>query len=77
MKWVGAAYLVWLGVKLWRAPVAGGPVAADAPAAVEPRRMVGHAFIVTALNPKSITFFVRLPCPSSSIQPGRCGPRWR
>jgi len=58
VKWVGAAYLVWLGVKLWRAPVAGGPVAADAPAAVEPRRMVGHAFIVTALNPKSITFFV-------------------
>lgn len=58
VKWIGAAYLVWLGVRLWRAPVAGGPVAADAPTAVAPRRMVGHAFVVTALNPKSITFFV-------------------
>lgn len=59
LKWVGAAYLVWLGIKLWRTPVATGPVAADAPAAaVASRRMVGHAFLVTALNPKSITFFV-------------------
>ena len=56
LKWIGAAYLVYLGIKLWRA---GG--ALDA----EPRtdrtstvRMVGHAWLVTALNPKSITFFV-------------------
>jgi threonine/homoserine/homoserine lactone efflux protein len=59
LKWLGAAYLVWLGIKLWRAPVATGPVAADAPPPVVPaRRMVGHAFVVTALNPKSLTFFV-------------------
>ncbi|NBB81911.1 MAG: LysE family transporter [Alphaproteobacteria bacterium] len=59
LKWLGAAYLVWLGAKLWRAPVATGPVAADAPPpAVPARRMVGHAFLVTALNPKSLTFFV-------------------
>ena len=56
LKWFGAAYLIWLGVKLWRA---GGTLDA------EPRtdrasaaRMLGHAWLVTALNPKSITFFV-------------------
>jgi threonine/homoserine/homoserine lactone efflux protein len=56
LKWLGAAYLVWLGVKLWRS---GGLLEA------EPRtdrtsiaRMLGHAWLVTALNPKSITFFV-------------------
>jgi threonine/homoserine/homoserine lactone efflux protein len=55
-KWIGAAYLVWLGIALWRA---GGRFEA------EPGRertaalnMLGHAWIVTALNPKSITFFV-------------------
>jgi threonine/homoserine/homoserine lactone efflux protein len=56
LKWVGAAYMIWLGIKLWRA---GGSLNA------QPRndgasmaRMLGHAWIVTALNPKSIIFFV-------------------
>ena len=60
LKWVGAAYLVYLGFKLWRAPIAepggeGGIV--DAPAE-KPLRIFGHAYLVTALNPKSIIFFV-------------------
>lgn len=56
LKWMGAAYLIWLGIKLFRA---GGTLGA------EPRRdaasaakMLAHAWLVTALNPKSITFFV-------------------
>lgn len=56
VKLIGAAYLVYLGIKLFRA---GGTMSA------EPRRdaasaakMLGHAWLVTALNPKSITFFV-------------------
>ncbi len=56
LKWIGAAYLVWLGVKLWRA---GGTL--DAPPRtdkVSAAKMLGHAWLVTALNPKSITFFV-------------------
>jgi len=56
LKWVGAAYLVWLGITLWRA---GGTLAAEPRRdAVSAARMLGHAWIVTALNPKSITFFV-------------------
>jgi threonine/homoserine/homoserine lactone efflux protein len=55
MKWLGAAYLVWLGIKLWRAPPADmTPVAAN-------RRTAGEAilqtFVVTLLNPKGILFF--------------------
>lgn len=53
LKWVGAAYLAWLGVKLWRAPVA-----AEAAPALPPRQAARDAFLVTALNPKSIAFFV-------------------
>jgi len=57
LKWIGAAYLVYLGIRLWRAP----PVLPDV--ATEPgdhaaRAIFGHAFVVTALNPKSIAFFV-------------------
>ncbi len=56
VKWVGAVYLVWLGIKLFRA---GGTLNARARHdKVHPARMLVHAWLVTALNPKSITFFV-------------------
>jgi len=53
LKWAGAAYLVWLGIGLWRAPVT-----AEAPPPLPPRRALRDAWLVTALNPKSIAFFV-------------------
>ena len=56
LKWIGAAYLVWLGVKLWRA--GGALEATPRTDAASAARMLGHAWLVTALNPKSITFFV-------------------
>lgn len=56
VKWIGAAYLIWLGIKLFRA---GGAMSAQARREhVRPVRMLMHAWLVTALNPKSITFFV-------------------
>lgn len=60
LKWVGAAYLVYLGIKLWRAPVTTGAVddaVADA-SKERPFRIFLHTYVVTALNPKSIIFFV-------------------
>ncbi|PZQ97843.1 MAG: lysine transporter LysE [Cereibacter sphaeroides] len=56
LKLVGAAYLIWLGWKLWRAggTLNAAPITERAPMA----RMIAHAWVVTALNPKSITFFV-------------------
>lgn len=56
LKWVGAAYLVYLGVKLWRAPV-GDEQAPDI-SETRTRRVIAHAYAVTTLNPKSIVFFV-------------------
>lgn len=56
LKWIGAAYLVWLGIKLFRA---GGTLDAKPRKDAAPGwKMLGHAWLVTALNPKSITFFV-------------------
>jgi threonine/homoserine/homoserine lactone efflux protein len=56
LKWIGASYLIWLGIKLWRS--AGELNVAPRTEKVSPARMLGHAWLVTALNPKSITFFV-------------------
>jgi threonine/homoserine/homoserine lactone efflux protein len=57
LKMIGAVYLIYLGIKLWRAPVGLGNVDADA-ADSKPWRIFAHAYTVTALNPKSIIFFV-------------------
>lgn len=76
LKWVGAAYLVYLGVKLWRAPVGSIEIQAARQTA-SGRRMFAHAFAVTALNPKSIVFFVAfLPqflVPSAPLVPQLIG----
>jgi threonine/homoserine/homoserine lactone efflux protein len=53
LKWIGAVYLVWLGIKLFRAPVS-----ATAAPPLTARRAMRDAYVVTALNPKSIAFFI-------------------
>jgi threonine/homoserine/homoserine lactone efflux protein len=54
-KWLGAAYLVYLGARMWCSRP-NGPV--GAPRCRTGRSMTGHAFVVTALNPKAIAFYV-------------------
>lgn len=56
LRWIGGAYLVYLGIKLWRAPV--GAAGFEAAPTAGPLRMFTHAYAVTALNPKGIIFFV-------------------
>ncbi|APO75407.1 LysE family amino acid efflux protein [Rhizobium etli 8C-3] len=59
LKWIGGAYLIWLGIKLWRAPLITEPVADNDNLPEEKSlKIFLHAYIVTALNPKSIVFFV-------------------
>lgn len=58
-KWIGAAYLVYLGVRVWRSPaplVAVSDAAAAGPEA-DPRRMFVRGFLVAASNPKGLIFF--------------------
>ncbi|SMH56267.1 LysE family translocator [Azospirillum agricola] len=58
-KWIGAAYLVYLGIRLWRAP--GATVSADADAGTarhaSPLRLFAQGFLVAASNPKAMIFF--------------------
>src|SRR5262249_27242344 len=55
LRWVGAAYLVWLGVQTWRH--AGQNVE---PAAPRGRVYVSRGFLVAVTNPKTIAFFTAL-----------------
>ncbi len=58
IKWVGAAYLVWMGWGMLRASGRqSGLHVVDAPALLA-GRIFRHATVVTALNPKSIVFFI-------------------
>ncbi|MGJ5619286.1 LysE family translocator [Sulfitobacter sp. MF3-043] len=57
LKWAGALYLVWLGIKLIRSAPSDG-LFVSASSDVSARHVFGHATAVTALNPKSIAFFI-------------------
>jgi threonine/homoserine/homoserine lactone efflux protein len=57
VKWVGGLYLLYLGIKLLRAGISSTELAA--PAAPRSRwRLFANTYLVTALNPKGIVFFV-------------------
>jgi len=61
LKLAGAAYLVWLGVSMWRAGAGKLELAAETGLTdrrADWRRMFWRTYVVTALNPKSIVFFV-------------------
>jgi len=56
-KWIGALYLIYLGVKLWRVDPENNSVQ-DSRRVESNGSLLRSSFIVTALNPKSIAFFV-------------------
>lgn len=57
VRWVGAAYLVWLGVAMLRSPAAPA-VAQAAPAPTRWVRVFAQGFLTNALNPKVALFFL-------------------
>ncbi|MFV0438029.1 MAG: LysE family translocator [Desulfopila sp.] len=54
-KWLGALYLLYLGVRMWRTPPAEPVATAGSSSA---KALFKCSYIVTALNPKGIAFFV-------------------
>ena len=58
VKWVGGLYLIHLGIKLLRAGIAPADIAAAPAAPVSRWRLFANTYLVTALNPKGIVFFV-------------------
>lgn len=58
LKWAGAIYLVYLGIKLFRSAPAASTGSLDDVLRASPRKVFAHSAAVTALNPKSIVFFI-------------------
>ncbi len=57
LKLAGAAYLIWLGIGLWRSKSELEELR-DTSRSKTKSAMFWNAYVVTALNPKSIVFFV-------------------
>lgn len=55
LKYAGAAYLVWLGIKAWRSGTAAAPEAATA---LSPRAIYLRSVMTGVLNPKVALFFL-------------------
>ncbi len=58
LKWIGAAYLVWLGWKMLSGAKDASLDVHTAGGSIEGRTAFLNAAAVTALNPKSIVFFI-------------------
>ncbi|MFB4204715.1 Homoserine/homoserine lactone efflux protein [wastewater metagenome] len=58
VKWIGAAYLIWLGLSAWRGEAAGDADTAPAPATVTATAVLRRGVLVAALNPKVAVFFL-------------------
>ncbi len=58
LKWVGALYLVYLGIKLFRSASTASIGDLEKVTETNASSVFGHAAAVTALNPKSIVFFI-------------------
>lgn len=56
LKWLGGAYLVWLGIQVWRSP----PISLEPRRSAEPRArrsLFGQGALSAMTNPKAILFF--------------------
>lgn len=58
VKWAGALYLLYLGIKMFRSAPREGAGLVETDAQATPRQVFWHSAFVTALNPKSIGFFI-------------------
>src|ERR1044071_2926015 len=55
LRWLGVAYLVWLGIAAWRAPVVD--LAKVGPQARSAKLIFGRGFLVGLTNPKTLLFY--------------------
>ncbi|MDO9196564.1 LysE family transporter [Rhodoferax sp.] len=58
VKWLGVAYLIWLGIAQWRAPPTPMVANADRGTVVTRRSMILRAWMINAVNPKGTVFLL-------------------
>lgn len=58
IKWLGVGYLVWLGIKQWRAPAEAMVAEDGSPPAYSRRALFLRGWAVNAVNPKGTVFML-------------------
>ena len=58
IKWLGVAYLVWLGIRQWRSPATPLVATHDSSALVSRRALFMRGWGVNAVNPKGTVFLL-------------------
>jgi homoserine/homoserine lactone efflux protein len=58
VKWLGVAYLLWLGIAQWRAPAVGLQAQTDSAATVSRWSIVVRGWMLNTLNPKPTLFML-------------------
>lgn len=58
VRWVGAAYLIWLGIKAWRAHGSKALESVATPAPRPVRSVFLQGFLVGSTNPKAMIFYI-------------------
>lgn len=58
VKWLGVAYLVWLGIAQWRAPARPMVALGDGKEAVTQRALILKAWMINVVNPKGTVFLL-------------------
>lgn len=70
VKWLGVAYLVWLGIQQWRAPARPMVAASDTGEVVTQRALIVKAWMINVVNPKGTVFLLAVvPQFISTTQP--------
>ncbi len=57
VRWAGALYLIWLGIRVWRVHDAQG-AAIGTGRALSPRAVFAQGFLIAITNPKAIVFYI-------------------
>ena len=58
VKWLGVAYLVWLGIAQWRAPARPMVAVSDTGEVVTQRALIVKAWMINVVNPKGTVFLL-------------------
>jgi homoserine/homoserine lactone efflux protein len=58
VKWLGVAYLVWLGIQQWRAPARPMVALSDTGEVVTQRALILKAWLINIVNPKGTVFLL-------------------
>ena len=58
VKWLGVAYLVWLGIQQWRAPAAPLVARDEGAGQMSTRALILRGWTVNAVNPKGTVFLI-------------------